>query len=125
MGDGIRSEMTKVIDNLTTSAITKIVNHMSTQFGAMSTNVSTIITQMNQASANTMKVFNNATQQYSYSKIQPKARTTILPWMFQKLETLHQNYSHKYSIIRIPPSHGKKEPYPDGFKRFRSSTIQY
>eukprot|EP00957_Ditylum_brightwellii_P064726 4912439-Ditylum_brightwellii.AAC.1 len=41
---------------------------MSTQFGAMSTNVSTIITQMNQASANMMKVFNNATQQHSYPK---------------------------------------------------------
>eukprot|EP00957_Ditylum_brightwellii_P062659 4756030-Ditylum_brightwellii.AAC.1 len=68
MGNDIRSEMTKVIDNLTTSAITKIDNHMSTQFGAMSTNVGTIITQMNQASENMMKVFNNATQQQSYKK---------------------------------------------------------
>eukprot|EP00957_Ditylum_brightwellii_P068762 5219631-Ditylum_brightwellii.AAC.1 len=68
MGDDIRSEMTKVIDNLTASAITKIDNHMSTQFGAMSTNVSTIITQMNQTSVNMMKVFNNATQKQSYQK---------------------------------------------------------
>eukprot|EP00957_Ditylum_brightwellii_P188789 14370361-Ditylum_brightwellii.AAC.1 len=63
MGNDIRSEMTKVIDNLTTSAITKIDNYMSTQFGAMSTTVSTINTQMIQASVNMMKVFNNATQQ--------------------------------------------------------------
>eukprot|EP00957_Ditylum_brightwellii_P134412 10247787-Ditylum_brightwellii.AAC.1 len=56
---------------------------MSTQFGAMSTNVSTIITQMKQVSANMMKVFNSATQQRFHKKIQPKARTTISPWMFQ------------------------------------------
>eukprot|EP00957_Ditylum_brightwellii_P035771 2712246-Ditylum_brightwellii.AAC.1 len=68
MGNDIRSEMTKVINNLTTSAITKIDNRMSTQFGAMSTNISMITTQMNQASANMMKVFNNAIQQQSYEK---------------------------------------------------------
>eukprot|EP00957_Ditylum_brightwellii_P197142 15019976-Ditylum_brightwellii.AAC.1 len=68
MGNDIRSVMTKVIDNLTTSAITKIDNHMSTQFNTMSNNVSTIITQMNQASANMMKVFNNATQKHFYPR---------------------------------------------------------
>eukprot|EP00957_Ditylum_brightwellii_P186763 14221173-Ditylum_brightwellii.AAC.1 len=66
MGKDIWSEMTKVIDNLTTSAITKIDNHMTTQFDAMSANVSTIITQMIQASANMMKVFHNATQQHYF-----------------------------------------------------------
>eukprot|EP00957_Ditylum_brightwellii_P138559 10561442-Ditylum_brightwellii.AAC.1 len=66
MGKDIWSEMTKVIDNLTTSTITKFDNHMTTQSDAMSTNVSTIMTQMNQASANMMKVFHIATQQHYY-----------------------------------------------------------
>eukprot|EP00957_Ditylum_brightwellii_P075812 5762822-Ditylum_brightwellii.AAC.1 len=51
-------------------------------------------------------------------KIHHKARTTISPRMFPELKTLHQHHSHKYLIIRIPPSHGKTETDPDGFRKF-------
>eukprot|EP00957_Ditylum_brightwellii_P148539 11310537-Ditylum_brightwellii.AAC.1 len=118
MGDDIRSEMTKVIDNLTTSAITKIDNHTSTQFDAMSNNVSKIITQMNQTSANMMKLFNNATQQHSYPKNPSQGPYNQFTADVPRTQDftpapLTQILDHKN-----PPSHGKTETDPDGFRRF-------
>eukprot|EP00957_Ditylum_brightwellii_P126071 9610854-Ditylum_brightwellii.AAC.1 len=57
MGDDLRSEMTKIIDNLTSSAISKIEDHMTSQLNAMNTNVNTIIAQVNQAFAEMMAVY--------------------------------------------------------------------
>eukprot|EP00957_Ditylum_brightwellii_P058092 4405853-Ditylum_brightwellii.AAC.1 len=102
MGKDIWSEITKVIDNLTTRAITKIDNHMTTQFDTMSTNVSTII------------ILQHST--ITTHRTHHKASTIISPLMSLELKTLHQHNYHKYLIIRIPLSHGKTETEPDGFR---------
>eukprot|EP00957_Ditylum_brightwellii_P004854 369780-Ditylum_brightwellii.AAC.1 len=63
LGDDICLEMTKVIDNLTTSAITKIDNHMSAEFDTMNSNINNIVSQINQASNNTTVAFHTSMQQ--------------------------------------------------------------